>query len=401
MLRFADKIKKIIVYPLSAIFIVLAFANPAGAQKIVEVGPLPNAPGVPVNQDIRAKFDKAVDASTVNANTFVVHGEKSGRIAGIIDYDSSTQTATFSPLEFYLPGDRVVVTVTNQVKTIAGNSSISPFVWEFDVRAAQGSGEFTSVSFNVDMSLYAAAAADFDGDGVCDFALSGSNNDGIYLQIFYYKNAAFTAGDRIQLNFLVRPMYVADLNGDSITDLLLVHRQNQRISVCYVKGNGKLEMGPTMLVGKNETEPRSAILEDLNGDGYIDIAIFKRSKNENDNLLISVLLSDGKGNFGAGKPNYRQFFEDAHYAAAGECLFARDFNNDGFIDLALTTSGSSARIGLFMNPGDGRMFPDVPSREISLENYNGGDLESAFAVDLSGDQLPDILAADYSGNRYF
>jgi hypothetical protein len=401
LLRLADKIKTIIFSLLSALLIVLAFANPAGAQKIVEVSPLPNAAGVPVDQDIQVKFDTEIDASTLNANTFVVYGEKSGRIAGTIGYDSSTQTATFSPLESYLPGERILAVVPEQVWTSDGNSAISAFIWEFDVQAMQGSEEFTQVSFKVDMSLEAVATADFDGDDICDIALSGRIDKGAFLQIFYYKNGTFNSGDQVPLDFPARPMYVADLNGDSITDILLVHQLNQGITVCFVKANGKLDLGSTIIVGKKKTEPRSAILEDLNEDGYIDIALFMRSYSKNADALISVLLNDGKGNFSTGEYNYRQFFVDAHYASSGECLFARDFNGDGFVDLALTSSGSSSRIALFMNPGDGLMFPDVPSKVISLENYNGGDLESAFSGDLSGDHLPDILAVDYDGNRYF
>ncbi len=122
-------------------------------------------------------------------------------------------------------------------------------------------------------------------------------------------------------------------------------------------------------------EPYNVALEDVNGDGFLDIVT--------DSSGISVLLGNGDGSFAA----------QATYAAEsrGGTLTLQDINRDGFADL-ITSGSSYDSLSLLLGNGDGT-FADQTI-------YAVGDEPRALALDdLNRDGFLDIATANAGSNN--
>ncbi|HZR47007.1 MAG TPA: Ig-like domain-containing protein, partial [Candidatus Manganitrophaceae bacterium] len=103
---------------------------PAGPT-ITSTTPADGATGVAPNAPIMAIFSKAMNAATINANTFVVSAVSSGAVAGSIDYQEETLTAIFVPSKFLNPSADYTVTVTTAVQDQTGVPLAQEKKWSF------------------------------------------------------------------------------------------------------------------------------------------------------------------------------------------------------------------------------------------------------------------------------
>jgi len=349
--------------------------------------PQANERRAPLNTKISATFNKAIDPATLDTLSFVVFGEKSGKIRGTIGYDDATRTATFQPANNLFTGDRITVVLTSGIASTDGESLANGFMWTFDAEVMQGVREFKTEVTSLDMELVAVASADFDGDGMSDLVVSGVRDGQYVLQIMYYRDGALQAGDLVNMIYEARPVVVGDLNNDGVPDILAVHRNNFSFTTYFVSSTGKIQLGAFYAFGKPKVEPRSASITDLNNDGFLDIVIINRLKNPSFAKTILIYFNDGAGNFGQGNGIETDWFWSNRNA---EVVFAKDFNFDGHVDIGATTQGSNGGIAFFMNPGDGWSFSDDPNPRY----YMNSDFESVFSSDVSGDEQPDVIVPD-------
>ena len=349
--------------------------------------PQANERRAPLNTKISATFNKAIDPATLDTLSFVVFGEKSGKIRGTIGYDDATRTATFQPANNLFTGDRITVVLTSGIASTDGESLANGFMWTFDAEVMQGVREFKTEVTSLDMELVAVASADFDGDGTSDLVVSGVRDGQYVLQIMYYRDGALQAGDLVNMIYEARPVVVGDLNNDGVPDILAVHRNNFSFTTYFVSSAGKIQLGAFYAFGKPKVEPRSASITDLNNDGFLDIVIINRLKNPSFAKTILIYFNDGAGNFGQGNGIETDWFWSNRNA---EVVFAKDFNFDGHVDIGATTQGSNGGIAFFMNPGDGWSFSDDPNPRY----YMNSDFESVFSSDVSGDEQPDVIVPD-------
>jgi len=97
---------------------------------VISTTPAAGATGAALNPLISATFNKAMNASTVNATTFTVTGA-AGAVAGTVAM--SGNTATFTPTTPLAAQDATYsATVTTGVKDLAGNAMQDPYVWTFE-----------------------------------------------------------------------------------------------------------------------------------------------------------------------------------------------------------------------------------------------------------------------------
>jgi hypothetical protein len=89
--------------------------------------------GVALNQKIAATFSKTMDASTINASTFVLM-LGSTPVAGFVSY--SNRTALFSPAINLLPNTIYTATITTGAKDLSGYALENNYVWTFTTGAA-------------------------------------------------------------------------------------------------------------------------------------------------------------------------------------------------------------------------------------------------------------------------
>ncbi|HEY2932805.1 MAG TPA: FG-GAP-like repeat-containing protein [Acidobacteriota bacterium] len=115
---------------------------------------------------------------------------------------------------------------------------------------------------------------------------------------------------------------------------------------------------------------------DFNNDGFIDVALFFQS---NPNANISILLGDGTGRLRQG-PTVRSGMDFSRFAVA-------DFNGDGRLDVALLNT-IPARIRLFISNSIGGLEPgmllelDPPGNRTLPRAIHVGDFDSDGKVDL-------------------
>jgi hypothetical protein len=96
---------------------------------VTSVSPLDSATNVPVTSVIKATFNQDMNASTINASTFLVRN--SGPVAGTITYYPGNLTAVFVPSAPLAGSTLFTVNVTSGVADLAGNHILANYVWSF------------------------------------------------------------------------------------------------------------------------------------------------------------------------------------------------------------------------------------------------------------------------------
>ena len=134
--------------------------------------------------------------------------------------------------------------------------------------------------------------------------------------------------------------------------------------------------------------PASVATRDFNGDGYLDLALASRDDDSSDRLRgnVSILLGNGDGSF-QSQVNYGVGDEPVSVAIG-------DFDGDGDLDLAVA-NWSSGKVFILLGNGNG-IFQDAA-------DYSIGDrAESVATNDFNGDGYLDLAVAvlnfDSSGN---
>ncbi|HTZ75341.1 MAG TPA: Ig-like domain repeat protein [Candidatus Aquilonibacter sp.] len=215
------------------------------------------------------------------------------------------------------------------------------------VLISNGDGTFSASSLYPDGQPHALAVGDFSNDGNLDIAV-GIEPDS-YMQVFLgdgtgnFTLASFVGdceGDCFfQVGNEAWSAVAADFNGDGNLDLAVTNAADGTVSILLGNGDGTFQNQMTIPVGSS---PRDLAVADFNGDGSPDIAV----ANSGD-ASVSILLNnhDGTGEFTAQPPLYPGDQEVYGIAAA-------DLNADGKMDLVVTDDSGGA-VDYFLGNGDG------------------------------------------------
>jgi hypothetical protein len=222
----------------------------------------------------------------------------------------------------------------------------------------------SSKAYTVGPNVSGVIAADFNGDGKADLAVSysgdGTNPGGVAI-FLSNGNGAFAAPVQYAAGSSPVSMAVLDLNHDGKLDLAVADNNSSpgKVWVLLGRGDGTFGTAQGYPAGQN---PLCVTIADFNGDGNPDLAV-----TAGDNSL-SILLGNGDGTFRAG----------ASYPTGANPMYvaAGDFNGDGKMDLAVANTGAQT-VSIFRGKGDGAFqagYSYVTSyqpQSLAIADYNG------------------------------
>ncbi len=221
--------------------------------------------------------------------------------------------------------------------------------------------------FAAGRSPIAVVAADFNGDGVTDLAVSDLSSVSILLGTGagqFASPVVYQTGGNQPWSIVT-----ADFNGDGHLDLAV--GQTSQLTVLLGKGDGTFTLAPTQPTG---LRAYFVVTGDFNRDGKADLATTDAIAG-----TVHVLYGNGDGSFRVGKA------VTATSSALG--LAAADFNGDKRLDLVV--AGSDA-VAVLLAEGNGTFS--------SPESYPVQKLNGPVSVgDLNGDSHPDIVTTGVNG----
>ena len=225
------------------------------------------------------------------------------------------------------------------------------------------------------------AAADLNADGKADIAVVDSNcTNGSGCQPgnvdVSISNGDGTFQPAVNYTTGLQPEYltIGDFNGDTKPDLAVSNFLSNTISILLNNGNGTFKTHVDYPTG---LQPDNIVSGDFNGDGKLDLVVLMQTG-------ISVHLGNGDGTFQphVDYPVFSQSSEAPVSIAAG------DFNQDGKLDLELTTQAGPPLV--LLGNGDGTFQTPIPAGI-------GGDVAVA---DFNGDGKPDLITTAQYGSGF-
>lgn len=306
-----------------------AFSQSTSLQ-VVSVVPAAQATAVPMDASIEITFSAAVDPATFVPENVMVFGRWSGAIPCRFEFLDDNTRVRFHALRSFSAGEWVTVSLARGITQPNGTALAQGYTWNFWMQTAPASMDLEPQDNTISIrqsgagegwiQSYGAYAGDLNGDGHLDFAVPNEiSND---VRVFLNNGAGSYP------NFTIHPIpngarpstnEGADFDLDGIIDFAVGNSASDQVTVFFGDGSGALVDPTSYTVGDGV---RGLSVLDLNGDGYMDIATANR-----DDSNISLLLNDNGQRF-ISRGNREGGGAESETAAA-----AADANNDGILDL--------------------------------------------------------------------
>lgn len=358
----------------------------------------------------------AIGAGTFSEDcTFIAHTRQSGDVAaadlngdGIMDFITVGQNSTFkSEVAVYLgQGDGDFVKHSTYVDSSGLAKSVKIVDLNNDgimdmatggsldtdgaavILLGQGNGSFVKVATYATESStsHDISFGDVNGDGYIDMVSAGLT-DGLTGEATVFignGNGTFgEVGTYATQGSASRAVSLGDINGDGLLDLVTAGYGGAGAGLTVFMGCGDGSFGTGTSYYTESWGSRSLALQDINGDGMLDIAT---AGNQGGSGAASVFINQGDGTF-------NKVGTFATESSPGLMVQLGDVNGDGIVDLVSGgTNGSVGEATLFHGNGDGTFT------RISSYSSQGELISSGTLADLNGDGVLDLLTLGWNGS---
>ena len=250
---------------------------------------------------------------------------------------------------------------------LSGRSDSSPISAITKIYKNDGKGVFTEFNPNslVDVWLSSLALGDIDNDNDLDLIISGRTGQFTTIAKIYENDGIgnFTEINQGSIYNINGPISLGDLDNDGDLDLILSGYGNSTSGTIVYKNDGNGNFTEVNNISEYYNILDNIALGDIDNDGDLDLFVSTILNWP----IISLALNDGTGNFSILSNTYFMGMEEAATALG-------DLDNDGDLDLI-----HSGAIRSFPTLGITKIYinqtatmnspPDIPS---NLENINTG-----------------------------
>lgn len=219
----------------------------------------------------------------------------------------------------------VVDSANNQVIILLTNGA--------QFRSGNCQGATTASTVAIGGGATAIASGDIDKNGTTDLVVAVQA--GVYILRGSSSGTFAPPEGPISVGGDPRAVAIADVDGDGQPDIVVGSGSGNSVTVLYGKAAGGFDTSASISVNAPVV---SMVVEDFNNDGLLDIGALTDVSNN-----VSVLLQQR-----TPSRSFRPLISRA-VGVAPTALGAEDFNNDGTVDLAVTSGGRSGALDVFLN----------------------------------------------------
>ncbi len=401
--------------------------------QVSAVSPHPHIINAEAGSAIEVSFSGAIDPQSVNNSTFNVFGRWSGVMPGIFSFENNNTRVLFTPSRGFFAGEYITVSLSRGIADSSGQPMASGYAWSFWIKTSPGSmsllqtgqisvrrpgegwiqtygayagdlngdgfsdftvpnersndvrvflndgsggyGDFTVHPLPNANRPSTNEGADFNGDGLMDFAVGSTANNRVNV-LLGDGEGGFSASTSYVADMGVRGLSVLDLEGDGDADIVTANRTGNNLSLFLNNGDGSFAPAINIEGGGNQESACAAA--DANGDGILDLFVGCYASDD-----VILLLGDGNGGF---------VFSDA--VAGGDnpwMVVTGDVDGDGHVDVAVANAGGN-NAAVIRGDGNGNLLPAVTYA-------SGANFPLSIDLgDLDGDGDLDMILSNYGNN---